>query len=121
MLHLLLRAIADEPPANLKEGGFIRDGYNAEVDELRNIAENSQAWLEQFEANERENTKIKSLRVSYNRVFGYYIEVTKSYLAQVPYEYERKQTLANAERYITPELKEMEQKILGAKDPAHFS
>ncbi len=116
ILSLLMNAIVDEPPSNLKEGGFIRTGYNAEVDELRSIAENSQAWLEQFEANERESTKIKSLRVSYNRVFGYYIEVTKSYLAQVPYEYERKQTLANAERYVTPELKEMEQKILGAKD-----
>ncbi|MEA4870494.1 MAG: DNA mismatch repair protein MutS [Christensenella sp.] len=116
VLSLLMNAIVDEPPSNLKEGGFIRAGYHAEVDELRSIAENSQAWLEQFEANERENTKIKSLRVSYNRVFGYYIEVTKSYLAQVPYEYERKQTLANAERYVTPELKEMEQKILGAKD-----
>ncbi len=116
VLSLLLRAIVDEPPANMKEGGFIRNGFHAEVDELRGIAENSQAWLEQFEANERENTKIKSLRVNYNRVFGYYIEVTKSYLAQVPYHYERKQTLANAERFITPELKEMEQKILGAKD-----
>ncbi len=116
VLNLLLRAITDEPPANLKEGGFIRSGYNAEVDELRGIAEHSQAWLEQFEANERESTKIKSLRVSYNRVFGYYIEVTKSYLSQVPYGYERKQTLANAERFVTPELKEMEQKILGAND-----
>ena len=116
VLSLLMNAIVDEPPSNLKEGGFIRIGYNTEVDELRSIAENSQAWLEQFEATERESTKIKTLRVSYNRVFGYYIEVTKSYLDQVPYEYERKQTLANAERYVTPELKEMEQKILGAKD-----
>ncbi len=116
VLGLLLRSITDEPPASLKDGGFIRSGYNAEVDELRSIAENSQDWLERFEANEREHTKIKSLRVSFNRVFGYYIEVTKSYLAQVPYEYERKQTLANAERFITPELKEMEQKILGAKE-----
>jgi len=116
VLHLLLSAITDEPPATLKDGGFIRTGYHAEVDELRNIAENSQTWLENFEAAQREFTKIKSLRVSYNRVFGYYIEVTKSYLAQVPYEYERKQTLANAERFVTPELKEMEQKILGAKD-----
>ncbi len=116
VLNLLLAAITEEPPAGLKDGGFIRAGYNAEVDELRSIAENSQAWLENFEAAQRERTKIKSLRVSYNRVFGYYIEVTKSYLAQVPYEYERKQTLANAERFITPELKEMEQKILGAKD-----
>ena len=116
VLNLLLSAITEEPPATLKDGGFIRAGYNAEVDELRNIAENSQSWLENFEQTQREITKIKSLRVSYNRVFGYYIEVTKSYLAQVPYEYERKQTLANAERFVTPELKEMEQKILGAKD-----
>jgi DNA mismatch repair protein MutS len=116
VLQLLLTAIIEEPPATLKDGGFIRTGYNAEVDELRSIAENSQSWLENFEQTQREITKIKSLRVSYNRVFGYYIEVTKSYLAQVPYEYERKQTLANAERFITPELKEMEQKILGAKD-----
>ena len=116
ILSLLLTAITQEPPATLKDGGFIRTGYNAEVDELREIAENSQAWLENFEQAQRESTKIKSLRVSYNRVFGYYIEVTKSYLAQVPYEYERKQTLANAERFVTPELKEMEQKILGAKD-----
>jgi len=116
VLNLLLSAITEEPPATLKDGGFIRTGYNAEVDELRNIAENSQSWLENFEQAQREITKIKSLRVSYNRVFGYYIEVTKSYLAQVPYEYERKQTLANAERFVTPELKEMEQKILGAKD-----
>ncbi len=116
ILGLLLTAITDEPPASLKEGGFIRTGYHAEVDELRAIAENSENWLERFEANERENTKIKSLRVGYNRVFGYYIEVTKSYLGQVPFSYERKQTLANAERFITPELKEMEQKILGAKE-----
>ena len=116
VLSLLLAAITEEPPATLKDGGFIRAGYNAEVDELRSIAENSQSWLERFEAAQRESTKIKSLRVSYNRVFGYYIEITKSYLAQVPYEYERKQTLANAERFVTPELKEMEQKILGAKD-----
>lgn len=116
VLNLLLAAITEEPPATLKDGGFIRTGYNAEVDELRSIAENSQSWLERFEAAQRESTKIKSLRVSYNRVFGYYIEITKSYLAQVPYEYERKQTLANAERFVTPELKEMEQKILGAKD-----
>ena len=116
VLGLLLASIAEEPPATLKDGGFIRTGYNAEVDELRGIAENSQTWLESFEAAQRDITKIKSLRVSYNRVFGYYIEVTKSYLAQVPYDYERKQTLANAERFVTPELKEMEGKILGAKD-----
>ncbi len=113
---LLARAICDEPPVSLKDGGFIREGYNAEVDELRSIANGSESWLERFEAQEREQTKIKSLRVGYNRVFGYYIEVTKSYLSLVPYHYERKQTLANAERFVTPELKEMEQKILGARD-----
>ena len=116
VLGLLLSAITEAPPPTLKDGGFIRSGYHPEVDELRSIAENSQAWLESFEAAQRDITKIKSLRVNYNRVFGYFIEVTKSYLAQVPYEYERKQTLANAERFVTPELKEMEQKILGAKD-----
>ncbi|MEN6594413.1 MAG: DNA mismatch repair protein MutS [Clostridiaceae bacterium] len=116
IFSLLIRAICDEPPASLKDGGFIRAGYHAEVDELRNIADGSETWLERFEAQEREQTKIKSLRVGYNRVFGYYIEVTKSYLQLVPYHYERKQTLANAERFVTPELKEMEQKILGAKD-----
>ena len=116
MHALLCRAIVDDPPATLKDGGYIRAGYNAEVDDLRAIADGSQDWLERFEAAEREQTKIKSLRVGYNRVFGYYIEVTKSYLSLVPYHYERKQTLANAERFVTPELKEMEQKILGAKD-----
>ncbi|MEA4939895.1 MAG: DNA mismatch repair protein MutS [Christensenella sp.] len=116
ILSLLTRAITENPPAGLKEGGFIRAGYNAEVDELRQIAEGSQDWLERFEASEREKTKIKSLRVGYNRVFGYYIEISKSYLSMAPYEYERKQTLANAERFVTPELKEMEQKILGARD-----
>jgi len=116
VLSLLQSAITDEPPAGLKDGGFIRAGYNAEVDELRAIADGSQDWLDRFEAEERENTKIKNLRVGYNRVFGYYIEVTKSYLQLVPYHYERKQTLTNAERFVTPELKEMEQKILGAKD-----
>lgn len=116
IFSLLSSAICDEPPVGLRDGGFIRDGYDATVDELRSVADGSQAWLEKFEANEREQTKIKTLRVGYNRVFGYYIEVTKSYLPLVPYHYERKQTLANAERFITPELKEMEQKILGAKD-----
>jgi DNA mismatch repair protein MutS len=116
VFSLLARAICDDPPASIKDGGFIRAGYNAEVDDLRSIANGSESWLERFEAQEREQTKIKSLRVGYNRVFGYYIEVTKSYLQLVPYHYERKQTLANAERFVTPELKEMEQKILGAKD-----
>ena len=111
---LLSAAICDEPPAGVKDGGIIRDGYHAEVDELRAIQHGSRQWLADFEAAERERTGIKNLKVGFNRVFGYYIEITKSNLSQAPYDYERKQTLTNAERFITPELKEMEQKILGA-------
>ena len=111
---LLAVAIAEEPPAGVKDGGVIRDGYNSEVDQLRAIQHGSRQWLADFEAAERERTGIRNLRVGYNRVFGYYIEITKSNLSQAPYEYERKQTLANAERFITPELKQMEEKILGA-------
>ena len=113
---LLCAAIVDEPPASIKEGGFIKRGYHAEVDELTMLSEGSREWLENFEAEERENSGIRNLKVGYNRVFGYYIEVTRSNLSQVPYHYQRKQTLANAERYITPELKAMEEKILGARD-----
>ena len=111
---LLQSAVCDEPPAGVKDGGIIRDGYHQEVDELRAIEHGSKQWLAEFERNEREKTGIRNLKVGYNRVFGYYIEITKSNLSQAPYHYERKQTLANAERFITPELKEMEQKILGA-------
>lgn len=111
---LLTAAICDEPPAAVKDGGIIRDGYHAEVDELRAIQHGSRQWLADFEASERERTGIKNLKVGFNRVFGYYIEITKSNLSQAPYDYERKQTLTNAERFVTPELKEMEQKILGA-------
>ncbi len=116
ILALLKSAIASELPATMKDGGYIREGYNAEVDELRSITEGSEAWLARFEREERERAGIKNLRIGFNKVFGYYIEVSKSNTSLVPYEYERKQTLANAERYITPELKTMEQKILGAKD-----
>ena len=116
-IHALLSAaIVDEPPIGVKDGGFIRPGYSKEVDELTSIACGSQALLEDFEARERTGSGIRTLKVGYNRVFGYYIEVTRSYLAQVPYHYQRKQTLANAERFITPELKEIEERILGAKD-----
>ena len=113
---LLLSAIVDDPPVSVKEGGIIKSGYNAEVDELRSISEGSHEWLKNFEASERERSGIKNLRIGYNRVFGYYIEITRSNLSSVPYNYERKQTLANAERFITPELKEMETKILGANE-----
>lgn len=116
VLSLLQSAIVDNPPATNKDGGFIRQGYNKEIDELRSIASGASDWLSAYEQAERENSKIKNLKVGYNRVFGYYIEITKSYLSQVPYNYIRKQTLTNAERFVTEELKEMEQKILGAKD-----
>lgn len=97
-------------------GGIIRAGYNEEVDSLRDLAEHGSDWIKRFEANERERTGIKNLRVGYNRVFGYYIEVTKSMVGSVPLEYQRKQTIANAERYVTPELKETEEKLIGAKE-----
>ena len=116
VIGLIDAAIDPNPPVNVKDGGLIRKGYNAEVDELRAISGDSQGMLEQIAARERETTGIKTLRIGYNRVFGYYIEVTKSLTANVPYYYERKQTLANAERYVTPELKELEKKILSATD-----
>ena len=116
LLALLAIAIVDEPPANMKDGGFIRAGYHEKIDELMDIAENGRQWLAQMEREEREATGIKNLKISYNRVFGYFIEVTKSYQSLVPYHYHRKQTLANAERYITPALKELEEKILGASE-----
>jgi len=111
-------AIVDEPPITIREGNIIRDGYSKELDELRDIKTNGRSWISQFEISERERTGIKGLKVGYNRVFGYYIEITRSYLPQVKdeFEYTRKQSLTNAERFITPELKEMESKILSAQD-----
>ncbi len=113
---LLEESIGDEPPLSVKEGGFIRDGYNQEVDELRDALKNSNHYLQRMEESERESTGIKNLKIKYNRVFGYFIEVTNSYQHLVPYTYERKQTLANAERYITPELKKLEEVLLGAEE-----
>ena len=111
-------AIVDNPPLTVKEGGLIKSGYNQELDELRYIRENGKQWLSEFEAKERERTGIKGLKIGYNRVFGYYIEVTKSYLSMIKdeFEYTRKQSISNAERFVTPELKEMEAKILSAND-----
>ncbi len=109
-------AIVDEPPFSVREGGLIRDGYSREVDALREIMADGKGWIARVEAEEREKTGIKNLRISYNRVFGYYIEVTKSFQDLVPENYIRKQTLANAERYITDELKDTEATILGAAD-----
>ena len=114
--ELISRAITDEPPFSVREGGFIREGYSAEVDQLRDIMNGGKGMVAAIEAREKEKTGIKSLKVGYNKVFGYYIEVSKSYYDQVPADYIRKQTLANCERYITQELKEMEHTILSAQD-----
>ena len=114
----LRRAISPDAPISVRDGGMIREGYNAELDELRQIGSHGKEYLAGLEARERERTGIKNLKVGYNRVFGYYIEVTKSFYDQVPYDYVRKQTLANAERFITEELKTLESKILGAEENA---
>lgn len=113
---LLKSALRDEPPIAMKEGNIIRDGYNEEVDKLRRAKSDGKDWLAKLENEEREKTGIKNLKIKYNKVFGYYLEVTNSYKSMVPDYYTRKQTLANAERYITPELKELEDMILGAED-----
>ena len=113
---LIQAAIQDEPPLAMKEGGIIREGYNETVDQLRNAKVEGKTWLAELEAEEREKTGIKNLKIKYNKVFGYYLEVTNSYQNLVPDYYTRKQTLANAERYITPRLKELEDMILGAED-----
>ncbi|MEE1315508.1 MAG: DNA mismatch repair protein MutS [Faecalimonas sp.] len=113
---LIEQAIEDEPPLAMKEGGIIKIGYNSDVDTLRNAKTEGKTWLAEVEEEEREKTGIKNLRIKYNKVFGYYLEVTNSYKDLVPDYYTRKQTLANAERYITPRLKELEDMILGAED-----
>ena len=113
---LIKDAIIDDPPLAMKEGGIIRDGYSEEVDTLRHAKSDGKDWLAKLEEEEREKTGIKNLKIKYNKVFGYYLEVTNSYKGLVPDYYTRKQTLANAERYITPELKELEDTILGAED-----
>jgi len=110
------QAIHPEPPASVKDGGLIRDGYNADLDDLRAISRDGKTWIAQIELQERQRTGIDSLKVRYNQVFGYYIEVTKANLSRVPAHYVRKQTLVNAERFITPELKALEDKVLGAED-----
>ena len=113
---LVVRAIVEEPPLAMKDGGIIREGYNEEVDQYRRSKSEGKQWLSQLEAKERERTGIKTMKVKYNRVFGYYLEVTNSFKDLVPEDYIRKQTLVNAERYVTPELKELENLILGAED-----
>lgn len=113
---LLSTALSDEPPANLRDGGMIRDGWSAELDELRAASRDGKGWIAQLQESERQRTGIDSLKIKFNNVFGYFIEITSSKLAKVPDDYTRKQTMANCERYITPALKEMEHKVLGSEE-----
>ncbi len=113
---LIDKAIIEEPPISVKEGGMIKKGYNEEVDELKSATTDGKKWLMELEVKEKEQTGIKNLKVGFNKVFGYFIEVTKSNLSQVPERFIRKQTLTNAERYITEELKNLEEKILGSQE-----
>ena len=114
--ELLEKAIVDEPGITLRDGGIIKEGYNSELDEYRAIARDSKTLLQEMEEREKEATGIKTLKIGYNKVFGYYIEVRNSGKDMVPEHYIRKQTLANAERFITEELKNFETKILGAQE-----
>ena len=116
LVDLIERAMVDEPPVSIRDGGIIRKNYHKELDELKDAATEGRGWLADFQTREQARTGIKSLKVRHNKVFGYYIEITKSNLGDVPTDYIRKQTLVNAERFITPELKECENKILGAQE-----
>ena len=118
LIELLSRAIVDEPPLAVKEGGLIREGFSTELDELRMAARGGKDWIAKLQQDESNRTGISSLKVGFNSVFGYFIEITKANLPKVPPEYIRKQTVANGERFITPELKAMESKILGAEERA---
>ncbi|MDD3954595.1 MAG: DNA mismatch repair protein MutS, partial [Lentisphaeria bacterium] len=116
LTELLARAVVDEPPVSTKDGGMIREGYHAELDLLRRASNEGKDWIAAYQSKEQERTGIKSLKVRFNKVFGYFIEISKSYLDEVPPEYLRKQTIVNGERFITPELKEIEDKVLGAEE-----
>ena len=113
---LIGASIVDDPPATTADGGYIRPGYNADLDELRELATSSKSVIARIESRERARTGIASLKVKFNNVFGYFIEVSKANAKSVPDNYERRQTLTNAERYTTPELKEYEAKVLGADE-----
>src|SRR5262249_27787601 len=113
------QAIADSPPMTIREGGLIKAGYDASLDELRSVAADSKSWIAAMRQQEVERTGISNLKIGFNRVFGYYIEISNSQLAKIPAEYIRKQTLANAERFITTELKEKEEIILHAEERGH--
>lgn len=116
LVNLIERAIDDDPPASLSDGNIIRTGYNEELDELRDISRNAKGWIANLQKTERERAGIPSLKVGYNKVFGYYIEISNAHKNKIPENYIRKQTLVNSERYITPDLKEYEDKILNAED-----
>lgn len=116
LVELISTAIVDDPPFVLREGGIIRDGFNEELDELRTISREGKGWIARLEQEEKERTGIPNLKVKYNKVFGYFIEVTNRNLDRIPEDYQRKQTLTNAERFITPTLKEYESKVLGAEE-----
>ena len=114
--RLIETSIADEPPMNITDGGVIREGFNAELDELRNISRSAKQTIASFEVREKQRTGISNLKIKFNNIFGYFIEISKGNVPRVPADYERRQTLTNAERYTTPQLKEWEQKVLGAED-----
>jgi DNA mismatch repair protein MutS len=116
LTQLLSSALVDEPPSHLRDGGIIRDGWSEELDELRNASRGGKDWIARLQEDERKRTGIDSLKIKFNNVFGYFIEITSRNLDKVPDDYTRKQTMANAERYITPALKEMENKVLGAEE-----
>ncbi len=116
LTSLLSAALVDEPPGHLRDGGIIRDGWSAELDDLRNASRGGKDWIARLQEDERKRTGIDSLKIKFNNVFGYFIEITTTHLAKVPDDYTRKQTMSNAERYITPALKEMENKVLGAEE-----
>src|SRR6185369_13958368 len=116
LAHLIGTGIVANPPFVMRDGGIIADGYHAELDDLRAISREGKGFIARLEAKEKGRTGISSLKIRYNKVFGYYIEVTKANVSAIPEDYIRRQTLANAERYITPELKEYEEKVLGAEE-----
>ncbi|KXS44762.1 MAG: DNA mismatch repair protein [Methanolobus sp. T82-4] len=118
LADLIDRAIVEEPPVSVRDGGMIKSGYNERLDELKSLSKDGKHWIAEFQQKERDRTGIKSLKVGYNKVFGYYLEVTKANISQVPDDYIRKQTMTNAERFYTPELKERESEILSADDKA---
>jgi DNA mismatch repair protein MutS len=116
LTEMLSLALTDEPPAHLRDGGVIRDGWSPQLDELRNASRGGKDWIARLQEDERKRTGIDSLKIKFNNVFGYFIEITNTHLAKVPDDYTRKQTMSNGERYITPGLKEMENKVLGAEE-----